>query len=98
MSDIQKGIERITKWGEYKEGMLDHITFITPHPHSKDDATFDAEIYLSPRTGFLLAEYYRNMGDNVLLIIDDVIAHHLKEKILFRIINLPFVSIYIYIY
>lgn len=53
-----------------KEGMLQNMVFIASTPHDPP-----AIIYVAPYSAMTIAEYFRDQGKNVLLILDDLSTH-----------------------
>ena len=50
----------------------------------------DADVYLSPRTGLVLAQNLRNKGVKVLLVFDNISDYMMTEKKIFDLAYQPF--------
>ncbi len=65
----QSDIKKLQDYFE-KEDMLKNMVFIASTPHDPP-----AVIYVTPYSAMTIAEYYRDQGKNVLLILDDLSTH-----------------------
>ncbi len=50
----------------------------------------DAELFLSPWAGLVLAQHFRNKGHNVLLVFDTIVDYEIVARKIFGVADQPF--------